>query len=528
MYHKTTNVLTKSVMAIFCLVMILITVMSSIKLVENVYQYVGLIASIIAIVLLGAAALLLYRSPRKIRHALRGVIAFLTRRVSLLLAIVIGLALALRIGWLLEFNISEYLHDYLGYHERAMGYVDGQFPRDEYAALFPHVFGYSYFLSAVYGLFGSSVYAVQGLNLVLFLATATLLLCLFPPRQQPIQALTVTAVYGFWPSLIYYTILPNTESVFIFILVLAIFVQKKLIEVKSIPQEFGLSLALGFVLACCNFIRPISMVLLIAFCLTLFLFIHGKKVWRRMLIALIVIGVYFSSVSLFHDGIGRKIGLQTATFPIGFNVFVGTNPVKMGEDLGLWNEGDSVKLAQTFKELQNAQAAHDAMLELGIERLKGTADAGGLLEFIFLKMKTAWGTESWSLKLTDFHVENYAQNEGASGLLKKLYDGLIAGGDVVYTLFMLSIAILVIKRMRNSKLLPPNGTALFSALFVIGVFLMLVLVESDPRYHVPAIVAIFVLLGELQLTPLSKNIYFSYTDKCSQLQEGKSLADQVI
>jgi hypothetical protein len=496
---KLSELLSKWIWILFFIVLMVITIIANIKFFENIVQHFSMmIVAALCTVLVYLLLLIILSRKQIIRfiEKLR-VPELISKHVYTLLSIVILISFAVRVAWLYVFEITGFDSDFLGYHERAVNVAMGLFPRDEYAAMFPHVYGFSYLLGMVYKVFGSAVVVSQVLNLVLFAAAIGLILCLFPPKRQPVSSFISVAILGFWPSNIYFNLIANTETAFITLWLLITVILKLFLQSKKLPQALGFTAVLMLLLAICNFIRPISMILLIAFFMIVWISVQHLQVVKKIAITLVAIAVYYSGVSIIHHDISSKIQLEAAGLPIGFNLYVGTNPIKRGEDIGLWNVEDGAEMQGLFNEYQDAQKAHDLILGKGLTRINDTINSHRLLNFLYLKIKTAWGTESWALKLVDLHLENHARNHASSTLFSQLLNGLTALGDLLYVGFLTITTLLVCIQFKRWRIHSLSLTSFFCALFLIGIFLMLLVVESAPRYHVPGIMALLIIAAEI-------------------------------
>lgn len=485
----------RSIWLIGLCVVVLIAVAANAKMIQNVYQYTGPTITIFFFLAFVGGLWFAVRSFLKRRYFVPLLQSWGAKLASRPLTVTCGIAalsLLLRGLWLYLFQIGQFESDYEAYFERAVSYAGGVFPVDDYSALFPHVFGFSFVLGGVMKVFGSTMLVSQLFNIFLYLLSIVLLWFLFPARKQPGRYLFTLAVLSLWPSLIYFNTLANTEYLFIACFLLFLLVLK-----TTMNSRFALALPLSALLlliaALSNFVRPIGSILVILFAIVLVL--TPRNLIQKIAILAIGITVYLGLTTVMNAFVSDHIQLQAAKMPIGFNLFVGTNPDMQGEDLGLWNAADSQALGLAYQETGDAQAAHDQMLRLGLDRLSDWFGNGQAPFFLANKIKTAWGTDGWALQLVDSHMASYAKQESALRLYSKLHLPLMGLGDLLYMLFLTGAAIILFMRLKQNRFIAPGLVPFAACLFLIGTFFMLLLVESAPRYHLPGFVALLLVLA---------------------------------
>ncbi len=495
--HRFTTIITRMIWMIFIVVVLAITATAGIKFFQNIEQRLGLAAMLLAILTAIAACYLVQKFARpQLTRAYLRMTRLCSERTGLLLLIIVAVSVITRVLWLFLFQINQFESDYEGYHTRAEQYAAGQFMRDDYAALFPHVFGFAYVLGGVYKLFGSAIVVSQLFNLFLYLVAIVLLWYLFPARKYPISFLMSALFVSLWPSLIYFNTLANTEYLFIVCLLGFLLLLKHVVR-KRFIATIGMVILLMVFIVLSNFVRPIGNIFVIAFLIVLFFQFTSLSILKRVALAGVALVVFSFGSSYIYGQISRHVQLEVATLPVGFNLFVGSNPEKRGEDVGLWNMDDSSKLGQAYEKYGDAQKAHDEMLSNALDRYKQTLSNGQIIPFAYAKAKTAWGSDSWALLLIESHMASFHKSESSLKLYQKLHTPLIALGDLLYLAFLVAVAWLIIRKWRSKELYAQGTVAFTSALFLIGMFLMLLMVESAPRYHVPGLIALLLVAAQL-------------------------------
>jgi hypothetical protein len=491
----------RSIWIILMIVAVLIALAANTKFLQNIYQYVGLPLTIICgLLAAGGIWAITYcvKHDKWMVPLLKSWGRRLAAKPLFVTIAVVSFSILVRGLWLYTFQISQFESDFEAYFERAVSYAAGIYSVDDYSALFPHVFGFSYVLGAVMKLAGTTMLVSQLFNVALYILSIVLLWFLFPAARYPGRYLFCLFVISLWPSLIYFNTFANTEYMFIFCFLLFLLVLKATFKgafTAPLPKMAALTALLLLITAFSNFVRPIGSILVIIFILAVLLSPGPWRLIQRGVLLLTGLVIYVGLSSLLNGFVSDHIQLQAAKMPIGFNVFVGTNPDMQGEDLGLWNAGDSQALGLVYNELGDAQATHDVMLDRSWERLRHWFGSGQGVFFLANKIKTAWGTDGWALQLIDAHMASYSKDAGAHQLYNKLHFKLLGLGDLLYTVFLTAAACVLFVKLRRCGFKPDGMVPLAAALFLIGTFLMLLLVESAPRYHVPGFIALLLAIA---------------------------------
>lgn len=496
MWTKLSSWSVRLIWMIFLLVMVIITLSANIRFSELITHYItpmkmywGFVALIGGIVLLGLFG-------KRIVHFLQnGFVPWISKHIYGVLIGMTALSLGLRALWISVFRVVGFEDDYAGYHERATSFAQGIFPQDNFVGLFPHTFGFPYILSFVYRVFGSSTLVPAIFNMVLIVLCIALFLLLFPPKQYPVRTFLFVTVFGLWPSFIFYVLVPNTEYFYMFLWLVIMVVLKQVGKTQSVGKECGLSVLFGFLLSSCNYVRPVGNVLMIAFLVSA-LFLLMKPWWRKGLMVGLVFVAYYLTAQWFNHQVGVKAQTEVATLPIGFAFYVGMNPNPIGGELGLWNMDDAGEFGILARQVNDPQKSQNLAIESGMDRLKKIVKDKELSHFLYLKTRTAWGTDHWAMHYSAYQVETHPKDEKSVALMAKLYEKLIIIGDFIYTVFLILVTIVLGRHFWKDRGRSIGFLSLQCALLVIGTYLMLLFVESDPRYHLPALLAIFVLVAE--------------------------------
>lgn len=398
-----------------------------------------------------------------------------------------------------------------------------------YIAMFPHVFGYSYVLSGIFRLFGTSVFAAQGFNV--FLAVGTVFLTYRTARlaggvQAGLCALLLSA---FWPSQILYMNMVASEYLFSFLMMLCVYLfivslKKCGADMKHPTLGVLLHVLLGILLALCASVRPMALIVLITIVLCIgFQRMHIpprepidqpislvvlSKGWMRCAIIIIC---YLCVSSLCSAGIEYTIErpLASGSSSFGYNLLVGLNV----ESEGGWNQEDADYLYAALDRTGNATQAHLACRDLAIQRLKG--DPRSILNLFLHKYEVLWGNDdfgsTWNILFMD--------QQGT--LTKQRQDFLYSSRDVGNLYYLIVMAFAGI----GGLFLWKKGMDYeypFTLIFL-GTVAMHLLVENQNRYHYHALFMIAIMAGcALQ------GIYAMNRAKVLRIREEKERLERMI
>lgn len=383
------------------------------------------------------------------------------------LAGLLALCLALRLGWVLHAQI-EPMGDYEVFHAIA-GYMAKNHSLDgnRYLALFPHIMGYSWFLSLFYKLFGPSPLLAAVVNAGLSTLSCALLFFLSKRLLGVKAAAMAGLVWVFFPSQIIYNMFVLSEPLYttlILGLLLAAARFDASADAPSAKAPLALGALAGLLGAAVNLCRPVGAILLLSLLLWLGLVRLEKwkgRVWRRnaLCFLLALLAVYALAGRLGRGYLDHRLGTESATTP-GYNILVGFN----AQSGGLWNAEDSALLYELDGRPGATAASTQAqMLQRAKERI-----TSGDIDFVELM-----GTKLYNLMGRDDGCVGYARSVlSRAETLSKLCN------IYWYMVLLLALAGLVraLGRTHRGGLFP-------AMLYVVGLILAHALVEVAGRYH---------------------------------------------
>ena len=306
----------------------------------------------------------------------------------------------LNLIWVLSFQIEPTV-DFKTFHDTARQIAGGERIDMLYIGLFPHILGYSTFLSVFIRLFGDSPLLAPLLNVALTTVSG---LCLYILCHRWLGYRQAVFAFFFWsicPSKLLYNSMVMSEPTYtcfilLFLLLLSLACDGRGSYPVRCIAALPLGLACGALLLAINASRPIALILLIAFFLWLFL-LRGKelkklKSWgllalftAAMLLSYSRCDYYWNRWEYLH------VFEQTSDVP-AYNIYVGLNPESEGsyseEDMDLllnyrYNEeyGSAVyaqeqMLGEVKKRLSSGEINFPHLFAVKLAKLMGNDEGG--------------------------------------------------------------------------------------------------------------------------------------------------------
>ena len=405
-----------------------------------------------------------------------------------------GLLLALfcfglNLIWVLNFQLEPTV-DFYTFYETACQLAAGEHINWLYIGLFPHILGYSTFLSWFFRLFGSSpqVAALVNVGLTTLSGVCIYLLCL---RWAGYRA----AAFGFFfwsicPSKLLYNSMVMSEPLYtccilLFLLLLSLACDELLSFRVRCLLALPLGALCGVLLLSINVVRPVATILFIAFFLWLFL-LRGKamKDWKAWsLLALFTLAMLFSYAKC-SDQWRRWEYLHvyepTSSIP-AYNIYVGLNPDSMGS----YSEAD-MDLLWNYRydpEKGSAVYAQEQMLQEAKKRL--TSGEINFPRLFAVKLAKLVGSDEGGA----FYAQAALSN------LQFRFWSLLS--NVYYYLLVILCLIGAAALFRR----PPRSTVYMAPLYSIGLILAHLIIEVSGRYKY-SLIPMLILIACFSLSHL--------------------------
>lgn len=365
----------------------------------------------------------------------------------------------------------------------------------DYIAAFPHIYGYSYILSMVFRIFGTSVQTAQYFNVALAMGTVYLAYRTGKTAGGRICGITALIFTAFWPSQILFSNAVASEFVFSFLLMLCLYLFVK--TLKAYPPDTNkpvkgvmLHVLIGILLAVASAVRPAGLILLIAIVICILpekmrlpvklpahqplsLRILGKG-WMRCLVILVT---FFCVSSFISMRISYTIDQEivTGVDSLGYSLMTGLNE----ESLGSRNQEDADYLRDTLEEKDSVTEAFSACLERAAERLKNPVK---LLDLFIHKFQAMWADDGYA------NVCSITFMEQQGTLTTERAEFLNDMTDISNLYYLLVVSLAGIAGIFLWK--RGNGIAYPFILVILGTAGMHLFVESQNRYHYHALIMI--------------------------------------
>lgn len=414
-------------------------------------------AFVLAVVLLPG---LLWVVPRLARQTAR----LGAGRALLLLGVA---CFCLKLAWVLLVRLPP-AGDYAVY----WGYANALAEREvifggRYMALFPHLFGYSAFLSWFVRLFGSHTLLPVVLNVVLSTLSGVLLFFL-GRRMLGVEAgCTALAFWTLCPSQTMYNAMILSEPLYTTLLLAVLLLASVALDrngTEGAPAGLLLGSGAGVLLAGVNMTRPVGVIVRLTILLWTFCIRGsdwGKRAFRRrgicFLAALLLVCV--GAGKLGEIRMEQRIGEEAAPIP-GYSILVGFQP----DSDGRWNQADSDRLARYNAEPGiSAPEVQQKLLADAVERI--TSGEVPLLHLMQEKLRIFLGEDDACV--------------GYSATVVRHRDFFaLACNGFYYACALLALVGAVRMAVRGDR------SALFlPVIYTVGLILAQLLVEVAGRYH---------------------------------------------
>ena len=380
------------------------------------------------------------------------------------------------LDWVLAFRLEPTV-DYATFWNTAVELATGEnVMNHSYVALFPHILGYSSFLSLMLRLFGTGELVAPVVNMCLTTLSGYFLFRLTLRWCGLNSAAFVLLFWSVFPSKTLYNAMVLSEPWYTCLLLAALWLCAG-VEAKR-PAWWKtalLGILAGLLLRLVNAARPIALVPILALLIWVLLLRRDRErgTGRRWMCFLaLLLAVYALTGPLWTRYERDVLGEEPASTP-GYSVCVGFNM----ESLGSYSVLD-MNLLEYYRfgvQYADAESAQRDMLELAKVRLRDPQM--DLPQLMIFKLRTLLGNDEGGV---------YYSSAGLSDLAYRL---LAPVSNVCYY-------VLGILALWGSWRLFRSGerrTALLAPLFVIGLTLAQLVVEVAARYHYSVIPMLLLL-----------------------------------
>ena len=398
------------------------------------------------------------------------------------------LAILLRFS-LLMFDYNEVYSDEATFYYNAVSLASNLEINSKYIAVFPYLFGYINILSMFMKVFGTTIYHAITFNIIIDLIGSVFAYLfgkkLFNDKNKGILLLLIWLFNPFniiWCMKILPINIVNTMiiiSAYVFECLLSSFNNKKYLII---------SIILGIIIGISNSFRPIMIIFLIAiFLYYLYLIIFSKYNLKKLLLSFIMISLCYGVYNnLNYKLVEDATGYTPSKSGSGWSVYVGSNINSNGE----WFL--EPKLDEFFVKDEDFSPSeiHEYFMEEGIKNYK-SYNLITVSKFMIKKLEV----------LTN-DVYSYTYENFTSSVINqsKKYNTVLKSYLYCFWFLMFIINIFSIFNITDKD---ENSRLVFYRLFFIGLVVSHLLVEVSPRYFMPMLVPLMILMG-FQIEKLMK------------------------
>ncbi len=391
-------------------------------------------------------------------------------------ALLLALCFAVNLAWVFFFRLDPD-GDYATYWLSANSLAGtGAVANWSYVAMFPHILGYSAFLSLFLRLFWANTLVAPVLNVCLTTLSGYFLFRLCLRWRGLNQAAFALLLWALMPSKLFYNAMVLSEPYYTCLLLGALFA---ISEVEARKPALGvtalLGLLAGLLLRLVQTARPIAAVPIIALLLWLVLLRRdrARETTRRWLgFTALLLAVYFATGPLWTAFERQVFGEEPASFP-AYSFYVGLN----SESLGSYSDADMSLLTHYRYDVEDSSAVEAQSQMLG--ELKSRLQSGEVPfgQLLLNKMRNLLGYDEGGAYYS------------RAGLRDRSYQLLALGSNICY--YALGILALVGCWAVYSE--GERRTLLLAPLYVIGLTLAQLMVEVAAHRHYSVLPMLIIL-----------------------------------
>ena len=402
-------------------------------------------------------------------------------------AILSLVCLAVNGAWVIAFHPLQ-APDYQTFLKAAVDMANGMHPSaKDYIALFPHILGYSSFLSLFFRVFGQSVEIAAFVNIALTTCSGILIYSLSLRHAGQKTAAIVYLLWIFCPSKLLYNTMAMSEPYYTFLLLLFLTIISVTFEGEKKPDTphkgiawyVLLGAASGIILTLVNATRPIGVIPIIAY--TIWILLLSDIEWLKKylkkgsLYFITVLIVYFMTGNAWDLYATKQLEQFPPSIP-GYSIYVGFNP----ETNGSYSDDDMNLLQNRYYGEYNRDAVktQQSMLESAKARIRETKRS--IPKLMIHKLGTLLG-----------HDEGGAYYSKESMTDRQYALWCVGSNTWYYYVCFLAVFGCAAEWMKNRK----DSFFYLVSLCIIGVILAQLLVEVAARYHYCIIPMLLLLSG---------------------------------
>ena len=372
--------------------------------------------------------------------------------------------------------------DYLNALKIAEKFAEGFYPEVR-SARFPYWGFYKLTLSLFLNVFDHPFDFTKYLNLVLSGITTIGVYFLGKASSGTRKlALASAIIYIFFPGDILYKNMPTGEHIFIMLLPFAVLLfNYSLNEREGNWIKLLLFTFLGGLLGLMDLYRPVALILLIAFMLSIVFFkilatqqdkhfFKNRHFWQNLLMILLIFIGFFSVKAIGFYALRKKTGYEPNRSGIGWTLRIGLD-VQNG---GIWNRATYDQMIALYEKYEeNYQEVNHILFKDTKEILK--ENRSEIFGFFVQKFSTTWKST-----YDFFHWATVARSENGiiSSSTEKLGTIILPLLDMYWLFILIFSCIGAVYCAEYQRGIIP----FLLGLFIIGLGMMLLITETQQRY----------------------------------------------
>ncbi len=250
--------------------------------------------------------------------------------------------------------------DFELYYNTALGIINENIPNQSYLTFNGYVYFFSYILSIVFKIFGSSIKVALYFNLFCQILTSFLIFKILKLKFNNNITYIGSILWILLPTTFFATFLVSTENLFLLMFILCIYFFYKYIDKEDIKytQNIIIYILFGLLLAITNNIRPLVTISIIALVLY---FIFTNKILKKYILLSLLVITYIGTNLGINNWIEHSFNTTLQSGSLEWSIYFGTNY----NTCGTWNEADSIYAFSVIKESGSKELLNDAIKRFG-------------------------------------------------------------------------------------------------------------------------------------------------------------------
>lgn len=275
----------------------------------------------------------------------------------------------IRIPVIMLYGKVQLASDYLYYYTLAtdiakQGLCAESIQNNVFLGMFPHILGYSGVLGLIFKLFGASLAAAQWFNIILCSLISVLFYFIIIEHSDRRSAVFGALLWCFMPPTVFYSVLPMTEYLFTFLLLLGIYTFTVSSNRFDGLRYVGSAAIVGAIFALANAVRPMALIALAAVVVFTLLIYRQKELRLKAAYICTAIIAYFIISGLWGYTLERALLLKPSQkYSIGWGLYVGMNK----DSNGMWNVEDAKYLDTLRQKYNSPEQIQKALFDKTIE-----------------------------------------------------------------------------------------------------------------------------------------------------------------